>query len=273
MTKLFARVLKAEESLEDPYNVGSVDIDLLLRSMESFLQTCQQKEKQNVYDLQEQIEICKKMVTDFVCSFLETHQGNFSLKRRLVTLGFPQRSSLLESVISACEAEVDLASDYSSMQKGSPVSRHVADNEMSKDQRTNFSDGDNGKNMTVRIQSLRSRLSASELVVQTVVDDKVHGSFDESPRTKSMFSSVSSSGKQSKLSAPSPSRISLPSAGRPRVSPKPQSSSSQSLRDRLAASQETRKASSETSVISSSLSRAAALRARLEAVKHQGSSD
>jgi hypothetical protein len=294
VTKLFARVLKAEESLEDPYNIGVIDLDLLLRGMEGMLQACRKNEQYSTSTL-EQIDVCKKMVTDLVCSFLEAHHGNISLQQRLVSLGFKPRSTLLETVISECEAEVDLTSDLKhdtpaeNMTSSSnsvtsenrraqldplgdcvpSTTHHVTRNDLKNDNIIN-PDCENGKNMTARIQTLKSRVSASELVVQTVVDDKGQERFDESPRTKDLLSRVSSSVKQSKLSAPSPSRISLPSAARSRVSPKLTGSSSQTLRDRLTASQETRRKVPESSVVSNSLSRAAALRARLEAVKQQG---
>jgi hypothetical protein len=80
------------------------------------------------------------------------------------------------------------------------------------------------------------------------------------PTPSKRTSRLSQPSSVSRLSKPSPSRLAPPSSS------KLPGNSAQTLRERLAASQETRPA---TSPVSSSMSRAALLRARLEAVKQK----
>jgi hypothetical protein len=127
-------------------------------------------------------------------------------------------------------------------------------------------------NMSDRLRSLRSRLQATELALQTNIDDS-HSSPD-----KFAYQDVSgdiltdfpgdmagSLQRSSKLLQPSPSRVAV--AG---------STTSSSLQERLAMAQDSRKGASiaggSSSSVGTSMGRAAALRARLEAVKNKGKS-
>jgi hypothetical protein len=321
VTKLFARVLKAEETLDDPYNSSRVDVDLLVHSMESLLQRCKKAELGYAGDQQDQIRTCQKLVTDLVCSFLENSQGDGSLRKHLNCLGLNAGVSLLNDVITSCEKEIDLTSEpavfreirveprptnvsplstsqsmgpskdfvhhayshppsassprleqgncegHSHLHIGEPLSpRRTSIGTKSSVEETyeaRFSQISNRNNVSERLRQLRSRLQATELAVQTE---------NSPPESKSHVASTNSITRQSRLSAPSPTRLSLPTPSRGRVPPSSSFSGSttQSLRDRLVAAQDTRQGQPEPASVSSSMSRAAALRARLEAVKLQG---
>jgi hypothetical protein len=133
-----------------------------------------------------------------------------------------------------------------------------------------------GNSMSERLASLRSRLQATELAVQTAVDDRpptpeIPDAQDESQLSSPKHDTptkIPSPPKRSKLTQPSPSRLVPPPSRLP-------ATSSQTLRERLAMAQENRKAATSgapvpTSGIGNSMGRAAALRARLEAVKKKG---
>jgi hypothetical protein len=135
-----------------------------------------------------------------------------------------------------------------------------------------------GSSMSERLRNLRSRLQATELAVQTAVDEEPA----ESPaaietKSESPVSKIPSPTKipspakySSKLSRPSPSKLAQPSSSKIAGVPS-SSSSSQTLRERLLAAQDSRKAETQSSSTGESTAsgRAAALRARLDAVKHQ----
>jgi hypothetical protein len=136
-----------------------------------------------------------------------------------------------------------------------------------------------GSSMSERLRNLRSRLQATELAVQTVVDEKpaespaVIETKSESPVPKipSPTKIPSPAKYSSKLSRPSPSKLAQPSSSKITAGVPSSSSSSQTLRERLLAAQDSRKAETQSSTTGESTAsgRAAALRARLDAVKHQ----
>jgi hypothetical protein len=132
-----------------------------------------------------------------------------------------------------------------------------------------------GSSMSERLRNLRSRLQVTELAVQTVVDERPADSAVIEAKSESPVSKIPSPTKipspvkySSKLSQPSPSKLAQPSSSKIAGVP---SSSSQTLRERLLAAQDSRKAETQSSTTGESTSsgRAAALRARLDAVKHQ----
>ena len=136
-----------------------------------------------------------------------------------------------------------------------------------------------GSSMSERLRNLRSRLQATELAVQTVVDEKpAEPPAVIEPKRESPVSKIPSPTKipsparySSKLSQPSPSKLAQPSSSKIAALGASSSSSSQTLRERLLAAQDSRKAESQSSTTGESTAsgRAAALRARLDAVKHQ----
>jgi hypothetical protein len=149
-----------------------------------------------------------------------------------------------------------------------------------------------GSSMSERLRSLRSRLQATELAVQTVMEENpttelpaVQTVVEEQPTTDSLadIEPESESPKipsptkipsprkySSRLSRPSPSKLTQPSPSKIPEVPS-SSSSSQTLRERLLAAQDSRKAVTQPSSTGESTAsgRASALRARLDAVKHQ----
>lgn len=128
-----------------------------------------------------------------------------------------------------------------------------------------------GSSMSERLRNLRSRLQATELSVQTVVEESpaVIKAKSESSVSKIPFPTKipSPARYSSKLSKPSPSKLAQPSSSKIAGVP----SSAQTLRERLLAAQDSRKAETQSSTTGESTAsgRAAALRARLDAVKHQ----
>jgi hypothetical protein len=311
VSKLFARVLRAEETSDDPYATGHFDVCLLLRTMESVLIRCQEVESDFIGEQLEQVSACRKMVTDFIYSFLENYQGEKSLNKYFREIGLDMKTSLLSDVIALCEKEFDLTDESAVVREikverrptnVSPLSTtqsmgpakdvgtmiqqisdktddtydfthreshaspklssftHEALNEV-ESSRHRVPIGSNRTDVSERLRQLRSRLQATEMSAQS----------EGSPSDrKNSESNVLSMPRQSRLSAPSPSRISQSIPSRPRSIVDSNVSTILSLRDRLAASQDTRQPLAETTSTSSSMSRAAALRARLEAVKQQG---
>jgi hypothetical protein len=125
--------------------------------------------------------------------------------------------------------------------------------------------------MSERLRNLRSRLQATELAVQTVFDEA--GSETDASILLPVASPIASP-RSSRLAKPSPSKLAKPSA--PQVDGG--MSSAQTLRERLAATQISRRrgpaddlkgANSGEDASAMATSRAAALRARLEAVKNK----
>lgn len=127
-------------------------------------------------------------------------------------------------------------------------------------------DPDAARTMSERLRNLRSRLEATEIAVQTAVTDDGPTAKESRPAEAALSPTKQSSARtsrlplQSKLSQPSPSKLLPSSSG---------VASSTSLYERLAASREASQAASGESHASNSMSRAAALRARLEAVKQK----
>lgn len=127
----------------------------------------------------------------------------------------------------------------------------------------------NSINMSDRLQSLRSRLQATELALQSTVDDSqiilercMSQDASEGKVSESPSEVTSQMERSSKLLQPSPSRVAFAT----------NSISSQTLQERLAMAQENRKGGFSSSDVGTSMGRAAALRARLEAVKNKGKS-
>lgn len=345
ITKLFARVVKAEEGGPNPFSPDVLDTEALLCAMEDQLVACQQAEHYASPEIMESIDACNDMARMLVLSIIKYH-GDASFVRTLMDdLGIDSQASALGLLVSSCEEEAavsesehwsdarqepllepaanalplarpterppkDVASlvsalgsapqgperdaaldalrDHIATHGKEELNAHLA--QVSSPFRS-FIEGElgpdpspekpivlqrSGSSMSERLRNLRSRLQATELVVQTVVDEKP----SESPaiietKSKSPVAKIPSPTKipsprhSSKLSQPSPSKLAQPSSSKiPGTLP---SASSQTLRERLLAAQDSRKTVPQPSTTGGSTSsgRAAALRARLEAVKHQ----
>ena len=336
VTKLFARVIREEEKVENPYLEERLDIETLLCGTEDFLAACQQAEQAS--QPKDRVAACRNLAETLFLSILRAHGDASSLRQHMDDLEIGSESAM-GLLVTACEDElglvgvskaettsaldVDVAAQPAvpspSRQPKTP-SRDVAtlvsrlgsapageereaalkairnykalhgDEELGAhlqqlsgtfrqfiEEQLNGVDTSVQKgssqpavSMSERLRQLRSRIEATEMVVQTVVEDKAAPEPAEnaasSTRTPSKIPSPSAkrSSPPSKLAQPSPSKIPSPTE---RISKLPTSgiSSAQSLRERLA-----RKTSDSVSTAesSSNIGRAAALRARLEAVKN-----
>jgi hypothetical protein len=194
----------------------------------------------------------------------------------------PQRETALASLRSFRTMHGD-AELNAHLEQVSSAFRAFIEEQLRETEESNVADANAGS-MTDRLASLRSRLQATELAVQTAVEDapayaEVHSPVVDTPASESKSKSPSPtkipspSGipssvhkRGSRLSAPSPSKLVAPGSRLP-------ASSSVSLRERLVKAQESRKGGAQPSGISTSISRAASLRARLEAVKKKGKND
>ena len=325
VSKLFTRVIRAEEAAPDPFSVAELDLEVIVCWMEDLLGECDDVEAETGED---SLSACRDMVQSLVEAIVKAHNGPEYIEKQLDALGIERHSSALGRLLEPFEpAPPDVVQASSSLDSqsfdpepasGSPSKSGAKDvatlvsaivtapvgpqrdaaldalrqyKAMNGDEELNAhlthvssafrsfieeqlgveADGgvtaDKGDSMTDRLASLRSRLQATELAVQNAVEEDPVAPEAESslPKTASP-SKIPSPGKRSttrsRLAQPSPSKIPTPSR-------LPTASASQSLRERLAMAQENRRGES-SSGIGSSMGRAAALRARLEAVKKKG---
>ena len=339
VTKLFARVIRAEEGRNNPYSQSGMDVEALLCAVEDYLSCCHETEHKTPGTSVESVGVCTDMAKSLITSILEAHGSSTNLRRLMTDIEINDDSALGE-MVAACEDKMGLSppkrvvaieptaspsSSPSSRQPKTP-SRDVAvlvsklgsapagaeredalhairvyraangdeeirahlqqlsgpfreyiEEELGKDDDAGDPTSANScpagmgtTSVSERIRNLRSRLQVTDMAVQSALED-IKPAYSESSNSTAgdlPSQSLSPSGvpilKQSRLAAPTPSRLS----SAPSKLPTPPSlsrlvpaatSSSQALRDRLAARGE----------LSDSTSRAAALRARLEAVKLQ----
>lgn len=328
ISKLFARVIKSEEAMAEPFSTDSVDLEAILCSIEDFLVGCRESATNAAAVWDEAHRTCESMIRTLIDSILQTYDSSTVL-RMLDDLGINRHDSLLGSII---YERVEDAREVTSAQDN-PVTRGAGDSALSLDQTAWEGPGQSaardvaslvsavgsvssgaerdaalealrhyktvhgdeelvahleqvspafrafieeqlgrndagvgiqpgqsptvGGTMSERLRNLRSRLEATELAVQTAVDAKPSGVSPTQP-VKDLLSP--SKKPASRLSRPAPSKLAPPS---PSVLGE---KSSSTLMERLAAAQQSRTTSSG---VSSSLGRAAELRARLEAVKQK----
>jgi hypothetical protein len=349
VSKLFTRVIKAEEGTSDPFSEVQFDLEAIVCFMEDLLVASEEMTSDSAAGPVESVDACRDMVNTLVQATVTAHGGTEYIQKHLDALGLDRHSSPLGRIIDKFEVPPASLDGSQNVDYGVPVktsqttepaasdsaplnipSRDVAalvsalvsapqgparetaleslrshkalygDEELNahlqqvsspfrafiNDQLGEYSSPEkvsadmDGNSMSERLASLRSRLQATELVVQTVVDDRpptpeISDAQDESqlsPSNHETPSKIPGPPKRSKLAQPSPSRLVPPPSRLP-------ATSSQTLRERLAMAQENRKAVTEgsgapvpTSGIGNSMGRAAALRARLEAVKKKGKS-
>jgi hypothetical protein len=346
VTKLFGRVLKAEESSPNAYTSLSLDFEVLLCSMEDVLNGCKEIEESGA-----SADACIEMVRSLVQSIITTHGDASALKEHMADLGIDPFSSALGMLLDSCDV---LSEDEDLLLDAAPEPpKSVRNNSASTPNRLPSRDlstlvsavakasqgpertkavealrryrdmhGDEELNahlgqvsspfrvfieeqlgcdpspqkenssyaagtMSERLRSLRSRLQANDATIQPVQpavsdlsgDDDAEFAARAQNDAPTSITISSPSNRNSKIAQPSPSKLSQPSA--PRVSKPVVGTSSQMLRERLAAAQGNRSVvaanatssgnsvASDSSSTSASLSRAAALRARLEAVKNK----
>lgn len=335
ITKLFARVIRAEEGKNNPYSQSGMDVEALLCAVEDYLSCCHETKYKVPAPSIESIGVCTDMAKALIRSIIEAH-GNSADLRRLMTDIEINDDSVLGQMVAACEDELGLSTPKRSVaieSTASPTSppisrqpqtpsrdvavlvsklgsapsgaeredalhairvyraangdedirahlqqlsgpfREYIEEELGKDDDTgnpaSTSSGPAGmgtSSVSERIRNLRSRLEVTDMAVQRAIEDKPTST---TTTGGALSQSLSPSGvptlKQSRLAAPTPSRLSSAPSKLPtppsqsRLVQPAATSSSQTLRERLAARAEG----------SESSSRAAALRARLEAVKLQ----
>jgi len=331
VTKLFARVIRAEEGNESPYTQDGLDMEALLCAVEDYLSVCHKAEAESAFPV-ESVEICTDMVKTLIISILDSHGSSDGLRRLMEDIEIHEDSALGE-MLTFCEDELGmtpsqrpLAVDVSVSPSSTPPSRQpktpsrdvavlvsklgsatagaereaalqeirrykaangdeeirahlqqlsgpfreYIEEQLSEDnvavpaKSASLGFTDTGtSSVSERIRNLRSRLQVTEVAVQNAIEDKTHvsePSVNVLPQNSQSPSRLSAP-KQSRLAAPTPSRLSSASSKLPTPPSHSRiqtgSSSSQALRERLAARREG----------TDSTSRASALRARLEAVK------
>jgi len=339
LAKLFARVIKAEEAMPEPFSTDTVDMESTVCVMEDALSGCRDAEKRSPGHSHFAVEACHQMVKDLAGSILQAYEAS-TILALMDDLGIDPDQSPLASVIRSIDADVSMESivpgvenpplsvkkvsqtvpttprlreaqtasvanlvsalanapqgeerdnaldalrNYTAangdeelvehlQQVSSPfrafIEKQLQSAEVeSGDGRPDASrvrqpvESGRASSMTERLRNLRSRLEASEVVVQDSAEDKP--AIPPSPsvtvpspvtlsKTPSPRPSPPSPARASKLAKPTPSKIPAPGA------------SSSYMRDRMAASQELRKTASNdsgtTQSSSASMGRAAALR-------------
>lgn len=236
VSKLFARVVKAEEATTHPFSSAAVDIEAVMCFLEDTLVACDEAVEQKVD--KDSIATTRNMAKSLVEAILKARGEGDSFLAEMEDLEIDPTTSALGHLVSMCADELGFSKAAGLVSDASPIQLDDSDDE------------DNDKNagsvppssMTERIRNLRVRLNATEAVVQSAVER------------------VSPSGVEVSVLPPVAEKAPTTARG---------------FRDRLAAAQEKRVASSvrepQTSPrpTESAGSRAAALRARLQAVKRQ----
>jgi len=345
VTKLFGRVMKAEEGGPNPFSPDVLDMEALLCSIEDFLVACNEMKHDSAVNMRDAIDASNDMIKMLVSSIIKAHGGTSYMRGLMNELEIDPQSSTLGSVVCLCEREAEgsesehfedaqqealtvesskappsstpvkapskdvatLVSALASAPQGpdrdgalealrsynaahgeeelnahlaqvsSPfrsfVEEQIGEDPSGPQKRASAS---TGGSMSERLRNLRSRLQVTEVAVHNTVE--VTPSHQVIPLRRETIVPVSNipsptkipspPKRASRLSQPSPSKLVRPSP--PKIPGIAASSTSQSLRERLAAAQESRKTGSEpttAAAASTSSGRAAALRARLEAVK------
>jgi hypothetical protein len=308
VAKLFARVVKAEAATYEPFSSSNVDMEAVICFLEDTLVACERAEEEDKPQdgIAATRNLAKLLVTAILkargetasmrtqMDDLEIDPASSALGKLLAScamdLGLassPARASSSRDVaalVSAVgntpqgperDAAIEALKRYKAthgyealknhLQDVSPAFRAFIVEQLSDDTSKDTPETSGTSSMSERIKNLRSKLNATEAVVQSAVDRV--DSTDSPPlqTTKSPDSGVA---------PPSPSK--LPTDGSNEgAQPTTASSSVRAFRERLAAAQDkiTAVPSPESKVIDqptvSAGSRAATLRARLQAVKKQ----
>lgn len=323
VTKLFTRVIKAEESLENPW--GSTDIEKLLLTLDVHLHLCHEAEEKAIKGDEDALASCKDMVKPLVESLFNTSGGVAGIRNKMRNLEtdtydlaemvaeFDDQTAVLSSefiaqeentslrpakqsknvavLVSALgsaqdddEREVALANlrqfqeDHGEedlniyLEQVSPAFRKFILDQLlqQKQQMENNERALQESTMSERLRLLRSRLHVRDNQSTNSVGSS------SSPATKAQsWSAAPYPAKDpndfSAASVASEEANNMPDTATSAASYASSGSATQSLRERLASAQESRKSAMFGSGLetSSSSSRAAALRERLQKVKEQ----
>jgi hypothetical protein len=90
VTKLFSRVIKAEETCVDPYSTERLDMEALVCSVEDVLTACEKVEWKNT-----QSGVCAEMVEILVRSIIDAHGTKLQLLQIMDELGIDREESTL----------------------------------------------------------------------------------------------------------------------------------------------------------------------------------
>jgi hypothetical protein len=299
VTKLFARVVKAEEGTPIPFSSSVVDTEAVLCCLEDTLVACDDAEREGRYG--DGVAASRNLVKVLIVAMLKARGGPTSIVNELEELGISPDSSSLGNLVTSCAEELNLPAassprtahrehpdvatlvaavgrsqegperdaDVSALRSHTEtygddqLNAHLNDvsaafrafilQQLSENPANPGGDTSKASSMSERIKNLRSKLNASEA--------------DNEEPVKSV--QASSSVHRTGLPQPSPSKLPKTTS----AEPQPGVASVRAFRDRLASAQVKRTTvGDETEVVQPTVAvggRAAALRARLQAVKNQ----
>jgi hypothetical protein len=311
VTKLFARVVKAEEGTPIPFSSSVMDTEAVLCCLEDTLVACDDAEREGRYE--DGVAASRNLVKVLIVAMLKARGGPTSILSELDELGINPDSSSLGNLVKSYAEELNfpaassprtahrehpdvatlvaaVGSSLEGPERDAAVSALRSHKETYGDDQLNahlndvsaafrafileqLSDnpakpgGDTSKasSMSERIKNLRSKLNSSEAFAQSAV---------EAADNKEPVKSV-----QDSSHAPRPPRTGLQQPSPPKLptttsaEPQPGVASVRAFRERLAFAQGKRTTvGDETEVVQPTVAvagRAAALRARLQAVKNQ----
>ncbi len=294
VSKLFARVVKAEESSPVPFSPASVDIEAIICFLEDALVACNKADEEDA--AKDAVSGTTHLVKVLVTAILKARRDTTTLRDLMDQLEISPVSSALGKLVAICASELGLPDrsvscqtasrdvsilvsavaeapmgperdkavaalrEYKGINGDEDLNNHLKDvsaafrsfilEQLSAVSQPGEHEKSSPSSMSERIKTLRSRLNTTEIVAKGV-DYK---SDDEASRAK-VFSSDD--------------------ANHPNKPTVASSASIRAFRERLAAAQEKRSSSNvaENNEVPESTttagSRAAALRARLQAVKKQ----
>jgi hypothetical protein len=106
VTKLFARVIRAEEATNASYTHGRLDMEALICSMEDLLAACQ---KAGLEGKLGSAAVCSDMVKALLLSILGAHGDAAPLRQQMDELGILSEGSALGALVSTCADEMGLS--------------------------------------------------------------------------------------------------------------------------------------------------------------------
>lgn len=115
VTKLFSRVIKAEEGAIKPFDPNNFDAESILCCLEDSLVACRQAEE--VGDAPDAAAASRNLATLLVTAMLKARGESFSLRGELDELGIDSASSDLGHLLVSCATELGL---YSGSPRGPP---------------------------------------------------------------------------------------------------------------------------------------------------------
>jgi hypothetical protein len=301
VTKLFARVIKAEESSPAAFATSSMDMEVVLCSLEDTLGACDHAEEEGRSP--DGVVASRNIVKTLVTAIIKTRGGSSSLKSQMEELGIDPELSLLGKVVRQCTEEMGLKSSpprtftrdvqpdvanlvaaVGSAREGSE--REAAVMELKKYKQEHGTEALNahlGEVSGAFRDFIHQQLSETPVDNGSAVENSKANSMSE--RIKNLRSKLNATeaAVQSAVVTSAPIAMTVPSSTNG-AAPEEGMGSVKAFRDRLAAAQEKRTATvvqpgdeeevsstipTTTTSVSAPSGRAAALRARLEAVKRQ----